>query len=59
MSLHKKNDSYDVIILGSGSAGLQCALTAAKRNLSVLVLDHNDCAGRKLSISGGGKCFLP
>ncbi len=47
--------SHAVIILGAGAAGLQCALTAARRGLSVLLLDHNTTAGRKICISGGGK----
>ncbi len=48
-------NKYAVIILGAGAAGLQCALTAAQRGFSVLLLDHNAEAGRKICISGGGK----
>ncbi len=46
---------YDVLILGAGAAGLMCALTAAQRGRKVLLVDHNDRVGRKISVSGGGK----
>jgi len=47
---------YDVIILGAGGAGLMCAATAAQRGKRVLVIDHNSEPGRKILISGGGRC---
>ncbi|MCG8531593.1 MAG: NAD(P)/FAD-dependent oxidoreductase [Desulfovibrionales bacterium] len=47
---------HDVIILGAGASGLWCALTAAKRGRSVLVIDHARKVGRKILIAGGGKC---
>ncbi len=47
---------YDVIILGAGGAGLMCAVIASQRGLRVLVIDHADEAGRKILISGGGRC---
>ena len=47
---------YDVIILGAGGAGLMCALTAGQRGLRVLILDHADQPGKKILISGGGRC---
>ena len=47
---------YDVIILGAGGAGLMCALTAGQRGLRVLVIDHADQPGKKILISGGGRC---
>lgn len=46
----------DVIIIGAGASGLMCALEAGKRGRSVLVLDHADKLGKKLRISGGGRC---
>ncbi|MDX8404192.1 MAG: NAD(P)/FAD-dependent oxidoreductase [Mariprofundaceae bacterium] len=46
----------DVIIIGAGAAGLMCAIEAGKRGRSVLVLDHADKAGKKILISGGGRC---
>ena len=48
--------SYDAIILGAGGAGLMCAATASQRGQRVLVVDHNDEPGRKILISGGGRC---
>ncbi len=56
MQEYEKNTHYDAIILGAGASGLMCALTAAKRGLRVGVIDHNAYAGRKIAISGGGKC---
>ena len=48
--------TFDVIVLGAGAAGLHCAATAAKRGKNVLVLDHAKQAGKKILISGGGRC---
>lgn len=47
---------YDAIIIGAGAAGLFCAYQAAKRGLAVMILDHNQKIGRKIKISGGGRC---
>jgi predicted Rossmann fold flavoprotein len=47
---------YDVIIVGAGAAGLMCAIEAGKRGRSLLVIDHVGKAGKKILISGGGKC---
>jgi len=47
---------YDVIIIGAGAAGLMCAGTAAGFGKSLLVLDHADKVGKKILISGGGRC---
>ncbi len=52
---HSTHAPYDVILLGAGASGLLCALTAAKRQKKVLLVDHNSHAGKKISISGGGK----
>jgi len=46
----------DVVILGAGAAGLFCALTAGARGRDVLLLEHNDRIGKKIAISGGGRC---
>ena len=51
-----KKNSYDVIILGGGAAGLFCAFTAGQRGLSVLVLDSSNKVGKKILMSGGGRC---
>ncbi|MDV6316624.1 NAD(P)/FAD-dependent oxidoreductase [Idiomarina sp. HP20-50] len=48
--------NWDVIIIGAGAAGLHCAAHAAKGGNSVLVLDHAKQAGKKILISGGGRC---
>jgi predicted Rossmann fold flavoprotein len=46
----------DVIVIGAGAAGLMCAIEAGKRGRSVLVIEHNDKVGKKIRISGGGRC---
>jgi predicted Rossmann fold flavoprotein len=46
----------DVIIIGAGASGLMCAIEAAKRGRSVVVLDHANKAGKKILMSGGGRC---
>lgn len=47
---------FDAIIIGAGAAGLFCAAQAGKRGKRVLVLEHNSQIGRKILISGGGRC---
>ncbi|PCI43129.1 MAG: aminoacetone oxidase family FAD-binding enzyme [Proteobacteria bacterium] len=47
---------YDVIVLGAGAAGLMCAAEAGNRGRRVLILDHAEKAGKKILISGGGRC---
>jgi predicted Rossmann fold flavoprotein len=49
-------DSYDVIILGAGAAGLMCAGVAGQRGRSVLLLEQSRHPGEKIRISGGGRC---
>ena len=49
-------ERYDVIVAGGGAAGLMCALRAGQRGRSVLVLEHADKIGKKILISGGGRC---
>ncbi|SHI01684.1 BaiN/RdsA family NAD(P)/FAD-dependent oxidoreductase [Ferrimonas marina] len=46
----------DVVVIGAGAAGLMCAATAGARGRQVLVLDHAKQAGKKILISGGGRC---
>jgi len=47
---------FEAIIIGAGAAGLMCAITAAQRGRSVLILEHNQKIGKKILISGGGRC---
>ena len=49
-------ERYDVIVAGGGAAGLMCALRAGQRGRRVLVLEHADKVGKKILISGGGRC---
>jgi predicted Rossmann fold flavoprotein len=48
--------SCDVLVLGAGAAGLMCAIQSGSRGRRVVVLERNDRAGRKIHISGGGRC---
>ncbi|MBL8238461.1 MAG: NAD(P)/FAD-dependent oxidoreductase [Bryobacterales bacterium] len=48
--------AYDIVILGGGAAGLFCAMHAGRRGRRVLVVEHNDQPGKKILISGGGRC---
>ena len=47
---------YDAIIIGGGAAGLLCAIEAGRRGRRILVIEHNAEVGRKIIISGGGRC---
>jgi predicted Rossmann fold flavoprotein len=47
---------YDVVVLGAGAAGMMCAFEAGKRGRRVLLLEHGERVGRKILISGGGRC---
>jgi hypothetical protein len=47
---------FDVVVLGAGAAGLMCAIEAGKRGLRVALLDHAERVGKKILISGGGRC---
>lgn len=47
---------FDVIVIGGGAAGMMTALTAGQRGRRVLLLEHNERVGRKIEISGGGRC---
>jgi len=48
--------TFDTIILGAGAAGLMCAITAARRGRKVLVLERSNKVGKKILMSGGGRC---
>ena len=47
---------FDLIIIGGGAAGLMCALTAGQRGKSVLLIEHANRVGKKILMSGGGRC---
>jgi hypothetical protein len=49
-------EQFDVIIIGAGAAGMMCAITAGQRGRKVLLLDHAANVGKKILISGGGRC---
>ena len=49
-------ESFDVLIIGGGAAGLMCALTAGRRGRRVLLVEHANRVGKKILMSGGGRC---
>jgi predicted Rossmann fold flavoprotein len=49
-------NQFDAIVLGAGAAGLMCAIVAGQRGRRVLLLDHAETPGKKILISGGGRC---
>src|ERR1700736_6054312 len=49
-------EKIEVIIIGAGAAGLMCAIEAGKRQRKVVVLDHANKVGKKILMSGGGRC---
>jgi len=52
----RASSRYDAIILGAGGAGMMCAFTAGQRGRKILLIDHTDEPGKKILISGGGRC---
>ena len=54
--MKKPTNNYDAIILGAGGAGLMCAAIAGQRGKNILLVDHGAEPGRKIIISGGGRC---
>ncbi len=52
----KERKTWDVVVIGAGASGMMAAITAARRNLSVLVIEHMKKAGKKLLATGNGKC---
>ena len=47
---------FDAVILGAGAAGLMCAIEAGKRGRRVLLIEHANRVGKKILMSGGGRC---
>ena len=56
MTLLSQTQRYDALILGAGAAGLMCAIEAGKRGRRVAVLELAERPGKKILISGGGRC---
>lgn len=54
--LYMENKKRDVVIIGAGAAGLMCAIQAGKRHRNVLVIEHANRPGKKILMSGGGRC---
>lgn len=54
--MNAKAEHYDAIVLGAGAAGMMCAMTAGAQGKRVLLVDHADRPGKKILISGGGRC---
>ena len=51
-----ESDALDVLVIGGGAAGLFCALTAGQRGRRVRVIEHSNRCGKKILMSGGGRC---
>ncbi len=49
-------ETFDAVVIGGGAAGLMCAIEAGKRGRQVTLLEHNPTVGKKIRISGGGRC---
>ena len=54
--LRQPKSNYEMIVIGAGAAGLMAAIQAARGNVRVLVLEHMDKPGKKLLLTGNGKC---
>jgi predicted Rossmann fold flavoprotein len=54
--VEKREHNFDVVIVGAGGAGMMCAMQAASRGRRTIILEHGDEVGRKILISGGGRC---
>jgi predicted Rossmann fold flavoprotein len=52
----RRREQFDAVIVGAGAAGMMCAMAAGQRGRRVLLLDHAPEPGRKILISGGGRC---
>jgi predicted Rossmann fold flavoprotein len=55
-AVSNKSTQIDILIIGASAAGLMCAIEAGKRGRKVIVLDHANQAGKKILMSGGGRC---
>ena len=50
------NNTYDVIVIGAGAAGLMCSIEAGKRGKKYVLVEHSSKIAEKIRISGGGRC---
>jgi predicted Rossmann fold flavoprotein len=58
MKKQKKENEYDLVIVGGGSSGMMCGIVAAKGGAKVLIIEKNSSLGNKLRITGGGRCNI-
>src|ERR1700720_641076 len=56
MATESNIESFDALVIGAGAAGLMCAIEAGKRGRRVAILERAERAGKKILISGGGRC---
>ena len=56
--MNKNSDVYDVAVVGAGPAGMMAAITAASNGHKVILIERNSSAGRKLLLTGNGRCNL-
>ncbi|MFZ0442733.1 MAG: NAD(P)/FAD-dependent oxidoreductase [Methanobacterium sp.] len=56
--MNKNNDIYDVAVVGAGPAGMMAAITAASNGHKVILIERNSSSGRKLLLTGNGRCNL-
>ena len=56
MEHNKKTAEAELVVIGGGPAGMMCAATAAERGMRVILLEPNRLLGRKLRITGKGRC---
>lgn len=54
--MEEPTTDVDVVIIGAGAAGMMCAIETGKRGRRTIILEHNDQPGKKIRISGGGRC---
>ncbi len=58
MQITDEHKSYDVIVMGGGASGMMAAVVASSRGEQVLIIEHNKDLGKKLKITGGGRCNI-
>ena len=58
MKRENTENKYDLVVVGGGPSGMMMAITAAKGGARVLILEKNSSLGKKLRITGGGRCNI-